>query len=227
MAESRGTRKTSGARKTTTGKRPSTTRAKSGAGAKRGSASGAKRSSAPSKRRSAAAAKGGKARGRQQTAQKTAGRVAKAATKPAKAAGLEAKTAAEFREALRKSLVKPTGMVLLTRDHIEEALQKTGKLSPKEARGVASDLVKRGKKETNDFLDDLGGLLDKGKASARRATRKAPALPIRGYEKLNVSQIKGRVSKLSPPDLRKLRDHERKGAGRKGVLDAIESALKR
>jgi polyhydroxyalkanoate synthesis regulator phasin len=219
MAESRGTRRTGGARKTTTGKRPSTARAKAGAGAKRGSASSAKRS--------AAATKGGKARGRQQTAQKTAGRAARAATKPAKAAGVEAKTVAEFREALRKSLVKPTGMVLLTREHIEDALQKTGKLSPKQARGVASDLVKRGRKETSDFLDDLEGLLDKGKASARRATRKAPALPIRGYEKLNVGQIRARVSKLSPPDLRKLRDHERKGAGRKGVLDAIESALKR
>ena len=42
--------------------------------------------------------------------------------------GVEAKTVAEFREALRKNLIKPTGMVLLTRDRIEEALQKSGKL---------------------------------------------------------------------------------------------------
>jgi hypothetical protein len=211
-----------------------------------------------STKRSAAAKKGGAARGRQQKAQKTARTTARTATKPAKAAGVEAKTVAEFREALRKNLIKPTGMVLLSRERIEEALHKSGKVSPRDAKGIASDLVKRGRKETNDVLKDLENLVGKGRrdvgkrasgvrkqaGSARgRATRAAsPALaqadrvrraakvggnfPISVYEDLNVSQIKSRLGDLTPAELRKVRDHERRNANRKGVLSAIETKLR-
>jgi hypothetical protein len=216
---------------------------------------GAKKASA---KRSAAAKKGGAARGRQQKAQKTARTTARTATKPAKAAGVEAKTVAEFREALRKNLIKPTGMVLLSRERIEEALHQSGKVSPKDARGIASDLVKRGRKETNDVLKDLENLVGKGRRdvskrasrvrkqaeTARvRATRKAsPALaqadrvrraakvggnfPISFYEDLTVTEIKSRLGDLTPAELRKVRDHERRNANRKGVLSAIESKLR-
>jgi hypothetical protein len=204
-----------------------------------------------SAKRTAAAQKGGAARGRQQKAQKTARSTARAATKPAKAAGVEAKTVAEFREALRKNLIKPTGMVLLSRERIEEALHGSGKLSPKDARGLASDLVKRGRKETNDVLKDLENLVGKGRRGVRkqagsargRAARAAsPALaqadrvrrtakvganfPISLYDDLNVGQIRSRLSDLTPAELRKVRDHERRNANRKGVLNAIESKLK-
>jgi hypothetical protein len=188
-------------------------------------------------KRSAAAKKGGAARGRQQKAQK--------------AADVEAKTVAEFREALRKNLIKPHGMVLLTRDRIEEALQKSGKLSPKEARGIAGDLVKRGRKETDDVLKDLESLLDKGRKDvskragaarkravkaaapalkqaerARRATGVGGKFPISAYENLTVAEIKSRLGDLTPAELRKVRDYERRNANRKGVLSAIESKLK-
>ncbi len=179
-------------------------------------------------------------------------------SKPAKTAGIEAKTVAEFREALRKNLTQPSGMVLLTRDRIEEALSKSGKLSPKEARGIAADLVKRGRKETSDVLKDLEGLLDKGRRDiskragkarkqadgargravrtaspalaqadrARRAAKVGSSFPISLYEDLNVAQVKARLGDLTPAELRKVRDHERRNANRKGVLSAIESKLK-
>jgi polyhydroxyalkanoate synthesis regulator phasin len=195
---------------------------------------------AASGKRTAAAKKGGAARGRRQKAQKTARTASRAAAKPAKAAGVEAKTVAEFREALRKNLIRPSGMVLLTRERIEEALSKSGKLSPKDARGIASDLVKRGRKETNDVLKDLENLLDKGRGRAvraaspaiaradraRRAAKVGGNFPISLYEDLNVSQIRARLGDLSRAELRKVRDHERRNANRKGVLGAIESKLK-
>jgi hypothetical protein len=217
---------------------------------------GTSRASAGSKRaasskRSAAAGKGGAARGRQQKSQRTARTAARAATKPAKAAGVEAKTVAEFREALRKNLIRPTGMVLLTRERIEEALSKSGKLSPKEARGIAGELVKRGRKETDAVLKDLEGLLGKGRRDvskragkargravraaspaiaqadrARRAAKVGKGFPISLYEDLNVTQIKGRLDGLTPAELRKVRDYERRHANRKGVLSAIESKLR-
>ncbi len=213
-------------------------------------ASGGSRRASTSKR-SAAAKKGGAARGRQQKAQKTAKSASRAATKPAKAAGVEAKTVAEFREALRKNLIKPSGMVLLTRDRIEEALHKSGKLSAKDARGIAGDLVKRGRKETDDVLKDLENLLGKGRRDvskraskargravhaaspaiasadkARRAAGVGSKFPISLYDDLNVGEIKARVGDLSAAELRKVRDYERRHANRKGVLSAIESKLK-
>lgn len=217
---------------------------------------GTSRTSGGSKRaasstRTAAAKKGGAARGRQQKAQKTARTASRAAAGPAKAAGVEAKTVAEFREALRQHLIRPSGMVLLTRERIEEALHKSGKLSPKEARGIAGDLVKRGRKETNDVLKDLENLLDRGREDverrasrarkrvvkaaspaleradrARRAAKVGGNFPITAYEDLNVSQIKARLGDLTPAELRKVRDYERRHANRKGVLSAIESKLK-
>ena len=204
-----------------------------------------------STKRTAAAKKGGAARARQQKSQKAAKTASRAAAKPAKAAGVEAKTVAEFREALRKNLIKPSGMVLLTRERIEEALSKSGKLSPKEARGIAGDLVKRGRKETNDVLKDLEGLLEKGRRDvskragsergravhaaspaiaradrARRAAKVGSSFPISLYEDLNVGEIKTRLADLTPAELREVRDHERRNANRKGVLSAIESKLK-
>ena len=201
--------------------------------------------------RTAAAKKGGVARVRQQKSQKAAKTTSRAAAKPAKAAGIEAKTVAEFREALRKNLIKPSGMVLLTRERIEEVLSKSGKLSPKEARGIAGELVKRGRKETNDVLKDLEGLLEKGRRDvskragsargravhaaspaiaradrARRAAKVGSSFPISLYEDLNVGEIKTRLADLTPAELRKVRDHERRNANRKGVLSAIESKLK-
>ena len=204
-----------------------------------------------STKRTAAAKKGGAARARQQKSHKAAKTASRAAAKPAKAAGVEAKTVAEFREALRQNLIKPSGMVLLTRERIEEALSKSGKLSPKEARGIAGDLVKRGRKETNDVLKDLEGLLEKGRRDvskragsargravhaaspaiaradrARRAAKVGSSFPISLYEDLNVGEIKARLAGLTPAELRKVRDHERRNANRKGVLSAIESKLK-
>jgi polyhydroxyalkanoate synthesis regulator phasin len=232
------------------------TSSRASGGARKSGTSRAK-SGASSAKRTAAAKEGGTARGRQQRAQKAAGTTARAATKPAKAAGVEAKTVAEFRDALRKNLIKPSGMVMLTRERIEEALEKSGKLSPKDARGIASDLLKRGRKETDDVLKDLENLLEKGRrdigkrtSSARRQAKSArsravhaasPALaqadrarraakvgsnfPITLYEELNVAEIKRRLPDLTPAELRKVRDHERRNANRKGVLSAIESNL--
>jgi polyhydroxyalkanoate synthesis regulator phasin len=206
---------------------------------------------AASAKRSAAAKKGGAARGRQQKAQKTAKSASRAATKPAKAAGVEAKTVAEFREALRKNLIKPSGMVLLTRERIEEALHKSGKLSAKDARGIAGELVKRGRKETDDVLGDLENLMAKGRRDvsrragrvrgravhaaspaiaqadrARRAAKVGSNFPISLYDDLKVGEIKARLGDLKPAELRKVRDYERRNANRKGVLSAIESKLK-
>jgi polyhydroxyalkanoate synthesis regulator phasin len=220
-----------------------TPRSASGASTPRGraksksSASSAKRTASP--KRSAAARKGGQARG---------GRARAGTT------GMEAKTVAEFREALRKNLIRPRDMVLLTRERIEEALDEAverGAVTRKDAQGIGSNLLKRGRKETNDVLKDLEGLLAKGRkdvrkqasGARRRAVRAAsPALaradrarraagvganfPITGYDDLTAPEIQRRLRDLTPAELRKVRDHERRNAKRKTILNSIESKLK-
>jgi hypothetical protein len=65
-------------------------------------------------------------------------------------------------------------------------------------------------------------------ASADRVRRTAgvgPNFPITGYDDLKVSQIEKRLGSLTPAELRKVRDYERRHANRKTVLNAIEQKL--
>jgi polyhydroxyalkanoate synthesis regulator phasin len=232
-------------------------------------ASTAKRSASS---RKAAASKGGKTTARKRSAAKASGSAAKTAARGARSAGVEAKTVAELREALRKNLIRPMEIVMLSRERIEEVLGEAvdqGRVTARDAQRISAGLVKRGQKQTSDVLKDLENLLERGrdevegrasKARSRasgargraakrasgarsRAVRTAsPALaqadrvrraagvganfPITGYEDLTATQIQSRLSTLTPAELRKVRDHERRGGKRKTVLNAIESKLR-
>jgi polyhydroxyalkanoate synthesis regulator phasin len=252
--------------------------AQSGGGSRSTSKSGSRTRSATSRSsarstasRKTAAKKGGQARGRQQKARKAASTTAKTASRGARSAGVEAKTVAEFREALRKNLIKPMEMVMISRDRIEEVLGEAvdqGRVTARDAQRITSGLVKRGQGQTRDVLKDLENLLERGRgevggrtagarkaasgaaakarkeaAGARgRAARKAspalaqvdkarrgagvgPNFPILEYDQLNGSQIQGRLKDLTPAQLRKVRDYEKRNAGRKTILKAIEKKL--
>jgi polyhydroxyalkanoate synthesis regulator phasin len=144
-------------------------------------------------------------------------------------------------------------MVMISRERIEEVLGEAvdqGRVTVRDAQRITSGLVKRGQRQTSDVLKDLENLLDKGRsgvetrtstARGRAVRRASPALaqvdrvrrgagvgasfPITGYDDLTASQIQGRLSGLTPAELRKVRDHERRNAGRKTVLQSIESKL--
>ena len=65
-------------------------------------------------------------------------------------------------------------------------------------------------------------------AQADRLRRRAGVSaggPITAYDQLTATQIKSRLGDLSPAELRRLRDHERRGKARKGVLADIERRL--
>jgi polyhydroxyalkanoate synthesis regulator phasin len=202
--------------------------------------------------RKAAASKGGKATARKTTARKsTARKPARSkttASKPA-AGGVEAKSVAELREALRKNLIRPMDMVMISRERIEEVLGEAvdqGRVTARDAQRITSGLVKRGQRQTSDVLKDLENLLGRGRneiGGARgRAVRTAspalaqvdkvrrgagvgPSFPITGYDDLTAAQITSRLGSLRPAELRKVRDHERRNANRKTVIGAIESKL--
>jgi hypothetical protein len=232
-----------------------------GAGSSSSSKSAARGSTST---RKAAAKKGGQARARKQASRS-------GASKTTRGADVEAKTVAEFRDALRKNLIKPREMVLLSRDRIEEVLGEAvdqGRVTARDAQRITSGLVKRGQRQTTDVLKDLEQLLGRGrdeiegratrartaargaakdargraKGARGRATRAAspalarvdrvrrgtgvgPNFPITGYDKLTAAQVQTRLSDLTPAQLRKVRDHERRNAARKTILKSIESKL--
>ena len=61
---------------------------------------------------------------------------------------------------------------------------------------------------------------------ALRVAGFGPSFPIPRYDDLPVSEVQSRLRELTPPQLRKVRDHERRHANRKTVLNAIESRLR-
>jgi hypothetical protein len=60
---------------------------------------------------------------------------------------------------------------------------------------------------------------------ARRTVGVGPSFPILGYDELTAAQVNSRLKGLSPTELRRVREYERRHANRKSVLDAIERAL--
>jgi polyhydroxyalkanoate synthesis regulator phasin len=60
---------------------------------------------------------------------------------------------------------------------------------------------------------------------ARRVAGVGPSFPITGYDDLTAAQIQARLDTLTPAELRKVRDYERRRGNRKSVLEAIEAKL--
>jgi polyhydroxyalkanoate synthesis regulator phasin len=137
---------------------------------------------------------------------------------------------AELREALSQ-LIDPLGMVVLTRDRIEEALNDAvsrGRVTADDAQELVSALVERGRRQTNDVLGELESLLAAKADKARRAAgvpSREPTFPIADYDDLTAAQVQSELQDLTPAQLRKVRDHERRNANRKTVLRAIDQRL--
>jgi hypothetical protein len=123
----------------------------------------------------------------------------------------------------------------LAQDLFKRGRKQTDELR-KQAEALRSDL--------EQLLGRAGGDLHKRASTARRRAVRAGAadralrevdrarraaglgrFPILNYEDLTAAQIAERLSDLSPAELRKVRDHERRNANRKSVLSAIEKAL--
>jgi polyhydroxyalkanoate synthesis regulator phasin len=191
--------------------------AQSRSGASRGGSKTSAKTTRSSASRKAAAKKGGAASARKTTARKAASGTSRTAARGARGAGFEAKTVAEFREALRKNLMKPMEMVMLSRERIEEVLGEAvdqGRVTTRDAQRIASGLVKRGEKQTKDVLGDLEELLNRGRdeieGTATRARKRAggAAKGARGA----ASGAGGRASRAASPALARV-DKVRRGAG--------------
>jgi polyhydroxyalkanoate synthesis regulator phasin len=154
---------------------------------------------------------------------------------------------ASVAEQLSKGTIKPQDLVMLTRERIRETLDDAasrGRVTRKDADDLVSELVRRGRSQSDDFRSEIEGLLGRvetatkrargskpvdrlvrGADRARRAAGVGPSFPIIEYDRLNTGQVQARLKDLSKPELRKVLTYERKNANRKTVVGAIEKSL--
>jgi hypothetical protein len=137
--------------------------------------------------------------------------------------------------ALRERLVSS---ITLTSDRLQEAVDdavRRGRMTRKDAEELLGTLVAAGRAQTEAILADVEQLLGRGGGTgdvvlrtvekARRRVGGAPALPIADYDTLTAAQVTARLGALTPAQLRKVRDHERRHKARKSVLRAVEKQL--
>jgi polyhydroxyalkanoate synthesis regulator phasin len=91
------------------------------------------------------------------------------------------------------------------------------------ARRQATRAAGRAARAARDVADPALAEADK----LRRRAGVATSSPITAYDQLTATQVKSRLGALSDAELRKVRTQEKRGKGRKGVLDEIEKRLKR
>jgi hypothetical protein len=163
----------------------------------------------------------------------------KARRKPAAAA---AGVDASLRDSLNELRTTLTRGVVLTRERINETLEdavRRGRMTRDDAEDLGASLMGIGRRQAQDLLVDVETLLGSGRRrtaestdaivrqvdKARRAAGLGTSFPIMGYDELTAAQIAERLTDLTKPQLRKVRDHERRNANRKSVLTAIDRAL--
>jgi polyhydroxyalkanoate synthesis regulator phasin len=99
---------------------------------------------------------------------------------------------------------------------VERSATHTGRLARSRVRSVAA--AARHAPGTDRALRAVD--------RARRAAGLGSPFPISGYDELTAAQVKERLAELSPAELRKVRDQERRNANRKSILAAIEKRLR-
>jgi polyhydroxyalkanoate synthesis regulator phasin len=159
--------------------------------------------------------------------------------------------ASSLAEQLVNRILKPLGLVVLSRDRIQEVLDDAaarGRVTRSDANELATELVNRGRQQTDQLMSDVERLFGRSRQQLGSATMRArrsesldlllrsadkarrtvgtdESFPILGYDDLTAAQVQGRLDGLSPAELRKVRDYERRHANRKSVLAAIDKHL--
>jgi polyhydroxyalkanoate synthesis regulator phasin len=143
-----------------------------------------------------------------------------------------------LRERLVSSLTLTTERL---QDAVDDAVRR-GRMTRKDAEDLLATLVTQGRAQTEQLLADVEQLLGRnGDGLRERAAGSSDAVlrtvdrarrrvgvgtfPILGYDDLTAAQITKRLDDLTPAQLRKVRDHERRHDARKSVLAAIERKL--
>jgi polyhydroxyalkanoate synthesis regulator phasin len=163
------------------------------------------------------------------------------APKAAPAAGPDdtAATLVALRERLVSSITLTTERL---QDAVDDAVRR-GRMTRKDAEELLVTLLAAGRSQTEALLADVEQLLGRGSVVRARPSRQEAgdavlrtvdrarrrvgvgSFPILGYDDLNAAQVTKRLADLTPAQLRKVRDYERRNGNRKSVLAAVERKL--
>jgi polyhydroxyalkanoate synthesis regulator phasin len=117
-----------------------------------------------------------------------------------------------------RNVLNPLDVMVITRERLQDTLD---------------DAVRRGRMTRDDATDLLAEILrraisaptDRVIREVRRVTGAADEFPIVDYDDLTAAQIVSQLGGLESPDLRRVRDYERRNANRKTVLAAVDAKL--
>ena len=117
----------------------------------------------------------------------------------------------ESLSSLVNRILKPLGLVVLSRERIQETLNEAagrGRVTRSDANDLVMELLRRGRQQIDELLGQT------------------PVFPIDDYDQLTVVQIQRCLRGLDSGELRAVRDYERRHSNRKSVLRAIDAALR-
>ena len=154
------------------------------------------------------------------------------AARPSKSAQTDENVSRGLRELLTRAVMLPTELL---REAVDDAVRR-GRMTRSDAEDLIQSLIAIGRRQTEDVLADVEQLLGRSRGDAadrvlrevdraRRVAGLGGGFPISGYDELAAAQIISRLDGLTPAELRKVRDYERKHGNRKTVLSAIERKL--
>ena len=130
----------------------------------------------------------------------------------------------------------------MTADDAQDLARTLLERGRKQTNDVLKDLEQLLGRSRDELEDRTSGARKAGTEAAKRARTAAdpamaqadrlrrvagvgPSFPVTGYDDLTVNQVQARLTDLTPAELRKVRDYERRNANRKSVLSTIESRL--
>src|SRR4051795_5703524 len=129
----------------------------------------------------------------------------------------QAKKGSDEVESATRNVMNPLDVMVITRERLQDTLD---------------DAVRRGRMTRDDATDLLAEIVRRAvSAPAERVMREVRRVtgedefPITDYDDLTAAQVVTRLTDLEAPQLRRVRDYERRNANRKTVLSAVEQKL--
>ncbi len=120
---------------------------------------------------------------------------------------------------------RQTTTLLQELERVAEQARKEVRGRSAPARRQATQAARRAARQASRAARDVA---DRPLAEADRLRRRSglPArFPITAYDRLTAPQVKSRLGDLTPADLRKVREYEKRTQNRKGVINAVDKKL--
>src|SRR3954468_4924022 len=119
----------------------------------------------------------------------------------------------------QRSGLNPLDVMVITRERLQDNLDdavRRGRMTRVGASDLLAEILRRA----------ISSPADRVMREVRRVTGAGEdEFPVAGYDDLTAAQVISQLGELDAPQLRRVRDYERRNANRKTVLAAVEQKL--